>query len=45
LSRREAIPIRCRFEKGEKMTEIQGWIVITLVVIVVFSQWYLARGR
>jgi len=27
------------------MTEIQGWIFIALIVIVIFSQWYLAAKR
>jgi len=25
------------------MTEIQGWILIAMVVIVIFSQWYVAK--
>jgi hypothetical protein len=27
------------------MTEIQGWIVIALVVVVIFSQWRIASSR
>ncbi len=27
------------------MTEVQGWIVIVLLVLVIFSQWYLKSRR
>ena len=30
-------------EGGQGMTEIQGWILIAMVVIVIFSQWYVAK--
>jgi hypothetical protein len=31
--------------REKRMTDIQGWIVIALLVIVVFSQWYTAGRR
>jgi len=30
-------------EGAQDMTEVQGWIVIALVVIAIFSQWLTAR--
>ena len=35
---------RATADEGQGMTEVQGWIVIALLVIIVFSQWYLRRG-
>jgi hypothetical protein len=29
--------------KGTSMTEVQGWIVIALVVVAIFSQWLTVR--
>jgi hypothetical protein len=26
-----------------RMTEVQGWIVIVLIIIAIFSQWFTAR--
>ena len=34
---------RLVFEGDRGMTEIQGWILIAMVVIVIFSQWYVAK--
>ena len=37
-------PERRPYTKGDRgMTEIQGWILIAMVVIVIFSQWYVAK--
>jgi hypothetical protein len=29
--------------EGGDMTEVQGWIVIVLIVIAIFSQWFTAK--
>jgi hypothetical protein len=31
-------------QEGRTMTQIQGWIVIVLIIVVIFSQWFIA-GR
>jgi hypothetical protein len=41
-----AAPIAGQFTRGgPAMTDIQGWIVIALLVIVIFSQWLIGRSR
>ena len=30
---------------GESMTLVQGWIVIVLLIIIIFSQWFVPNQR